>query len=53
MEKLFVLAPNRIDVPADVRHVVYIVRPQYVSPLAHHLRNERLTLTRFSCSEFQ
>jgi len=30
MEKLFVLSPTRIDVPADVRHVVYIIRPQYV-----------------------
>lgn len=36
MEKLFVLAPTRIDVPADIRHIVYIIRPQCVisiSPL--------------------
>lgn len=30
MEKLFILAPTRIEVPSDVRHVVYITRPQYV-----------------------
>ena len=30
MEKLFVLGPTRIEVTSDVRHVVYIVRPQYV-----------------------
>jgi hypothetical protein len=28
MEKLFILAPTRIDVPSDTRHIVYITRPQ-------------------------
>lgn len=32
MDKIYVLAPSRIDVPAEIRHVVYIIRPQYVLP---------------------
>lgn len=30
MEKLYILAPTRVDVPADIRHVVYITRSEYV-----------------------